>query len=148
MARTNDLIVGAQEWIAFGALCTAIIGCFVGIMSRQTDNRNQILNRIEKNKEELNEELAAIRISAFEEYKILRKELTDTMSAAYREFGETVYGIREKVTQVELWIRDELKDTRHTLQGGMDMRHSITDEKIEKVSDRVRQLEISNPRKP
>ena len=140
--------MGAQEWIAFGALCTAIIGCFVGIMSRQTDNRNQILNRIEKNKEELNEELAAIRISAFEEYKILRKELTDTMSAAYREFGETVYGIREKVTQVELWIRDELKDTRHTLQGGMDMRHSITDEKIEKVSDRVRQLEISNPRKP
>ena len=146
MARTNDLM-GAQEWIAFGALCTAIIGCFVGIMSRQTDNRNQILNRIEKNKEELNEELAAIRISAFEEYKILRKELTDTMSAAYREFGETVYGIREKVTQVELWIRDELKDTRHTLQGGMDMRHSITDEKIEKVSDRVRQLEISIPRK-
>ena len=141
------MIVGAQEWIAFGALCTAIIGCFVGIMSRQTDNRNQILNRIEKNKEELNEELAAIRISAFEEYKILRKELTDTMSAAYREFGETVYGIREKVTQVELWIRDELKDTRHTLQGGMDMRHSITDEKIEKVSDRVRQLEISIPRK-
>ena len=140
--------MGAQEWIAFGALCTAIIGCFVGIMSRQTDNRNQILNRIEKNKEELNEELAAIRISAFEEYKILRKELTDTMSAAYREFGETVYGIREKVTQVELWIRDELKDTRHTLQGGMDMRHSIAEEKIEKVSDRVRQLEISNPRKP
>ena len=140
--------MGAQEWIAFGALCTAIIGCFVGIMSRQTDNRNQILNRIEKNKEELNEELAAIRISAFEEYKILRKELTDTMSAAYREFGETVYGIREKVTQVELWIRDELKDTRHTLQGGMDMRHSIAEEKIEKVSDRVRQLEISIPRKP
>ena len=139
--------MGAQEWIAFGALCTAIIGCFVGLMSRQTDNRNQILNRIEKNKEELNEELAAIRISAFEEYKILRKELTDTMSAAYREFGETVYGIREKVTQVELWIRDELKDTRHTLQGGMDMRHSIAEEKIEKVSDRVRQLEISNPRK-
>ena len=150
--------MGAQEWIAFGALCTAIIGCFVGIMSRQTDNRNQILNRIEKNKEELNkelsankdelnEELAAIRISAYEEYKILRKEMVDATTMAYREFGETVFGIREKVTQVELWIRDELKDTRHTLQGGMDMRHSITDEKIEKVSDRVRQLEISIPRK-
>ena len=137
--------MGAQEWIAFGALCIAIIGCFLGIMSRQTDNRNQILNRIEKNKEELADELAAIRISAFEEYKILRKELTDTMSAAYREFGETVYGIREKVTQVELWIRDELKDTRHALQGGKDMRHSIAEEKIEKVSDRVRQLEIRKP---
>ena len=137
--------MGAQEWIAFGALCTAIIGCFVGIMSRQTDNRNQILNRIEKNKEELNEELAAIRISAFEEYKILRKELTDTMSAAYREFGETVYGIREKVNQVELWIRDELKDTRHTLQGGMDMRHQIALDGIKEVDDRVRQLEIRKP---
>ena len=135
--------MGVQEWIAFGALCVAIIGCFLGIMSRQTDNRNQILSRIEQNKEELNDELSAIRISAYEEYKILRKEMTDTATVAYREFGETVYGIREKVTQVELWIRDELKDTRHTLQGGMDMRHSITDEKIEKVSDRVRQLEIS-----
>ena len=135
--------MGIQEWIAFGALCVAIIGCFLGIMSRQTDNRNQILSRIEQNKEELNDELSAIRISAYEEYKILRKEMSDTATVAYREFGETVYGIREKVTQVELWIRDELKDTRHTLQGGMDMRHSITDEKIEKVSDRVRQLEIS-----
>ena len=137
--------MGVQEWIALGALFVAITAALFTIMSRQTDNRNQILNRIEKNKEELNEELAAIRISAFEEYKILRKELTDTMSAAYREFGETVYGIREKVTQVELWIRDELKDTRHTLQGGMDMRHSITNEKIEKVDDRVRQLEIGRP---
>ena len=137
--------MGIQEWIAFGALCVAIIGCFLGIMSRQTDNRNQILSRIEQNKEELNDELSAIRISAYEEYKILRKEMSDTATVAYREFGETVYGIREKVTQVELWIRDELKDTRHTLQGGMDMRHSITDEKIEKVSDRVRQLEIRKP---
>ena len=139
--------MGAQEWIAFGALCVAIIGSFLGIMFRQTDNRNQILTRIEKNKEELNDELSAIRIAAYEEYKILRKEMSDTAAVAYREFGETVFGIREKVTQVELWIRDELKETRHTLQGGMDMRHSITDEKIEKVSDRVRQLEISSPRK-
>jgi hypothetical protein len=139
--------VGAQEWIAFGALVTAIIGAFLGIASRQTDNRNQILDRIEKNKEELNDELSAIRIAAYEEYKILRKEMSDTANVAYREFGETVLGIRQKVTEVELWIRDELKDTRHTLQGGMDMRHTITDEKIEKVSDRVRQLEIGNPRK-
>src|SRR5882757_10603446 len=135
--------MGIPEWIAFGVLCVAIAAAFLGIFSRQTDNRDQILNRIEKNKEELNDELSAIRIAAYEEYKILRKEMSDTATVAYREFGETVYAIREKVTQVELWIRDELKDTRHTLQGGMDMRHSITDERIEKVSDRVRQLEIS-----
>jgi hypothetical protein len=137
--------MGAQEWIAFGGLCVAIIGCFLGIGSRQTENRNQILNRIEQNKEELNDELAAIRISAYEEYKILRKEMSDSTTVAYREFGETIFAIREKVTQVELWIRDELKDTRHTLQGGMDMRHSIMDEKLEKVSDRVRHLEIGKP---
>jgi len=130
------------EWIAFGSLCVLIAGAFLGIFYRQTDNRNQILNRIEKNKEELNDELSALRSAAYEEYKILRKEMAETTNVAYREFGETVFGIREKVTQVELWIRDELKDTRHTLQGGMDQRHSITDEKIEKVSDRVRQLEI------
>ena len=139
--------MGVQEWIGFGALCVAILGAFAGIAYRQADNRNKILNRIEENKEELNDELSAIRIAAYEEYKILRKEMHDTATVAYREFGETVHGIREKVTQVELWIRDELKDTRHTLQGGMDMRHSITDEKIDKVSDRVRQLEIGGSRK-
>jgi hypothetical protein len=139
--------VGIPEWIAFGALCVAITGTLSLMMSRQASNRDQILSRIEKNKEELKEELAAIRSAAYEEYTTLRREMSETMSAAYREFGETVYGIREKVTQVELWIRDELKNTRHTLQGGMDMRHSITDEKIEKVSDRVRQLEISGPKK-
>ena len=139
--------MGVPEWIAFGALCTAIMGAFAGMMSRQTDNRNQILNRIEKNQRELNEELSAIRIAAYEEYKILRKEMVDAANVASREFGETVYGIREKVTQVELWIRDELKDTRHTLQGSMDMRHSIMDEKVEKVSDRVRQLEITSSHK-
>jgi hypothetical protein len=139
------MIVGVPEWIAFGALCTAIVGAFAGIAYRQADNRNRILERMSANKDELNEELSAIRISAYEEYKILRKEMVDATTMAYREFGETVFGIREKVTQVELWIRDELKDTRHTLQGGMDMRHSITDEKIEKVSDRVRQLEIRKP---
>jgi len=124
------------------------MGAFAGIAYRQADNRNQVLNKIDKNKEELKEELTAMRDAAYEEYTTLRREMSDTMSAAYREFGETVYGIREKVTQVELWIRDELKDTRHTLQGGMDMRHSISDEKIEKVSDRVRQLEIGVSRKP
>jgi len=139
--------MGVAEWIAFGTLCVAIAAAFLGIMSRQTDNRDQILNRIEKNKEELNNELSAIRSAAYEEYQILRKEMSDTATVAYREFGETVYGIREKVTQVELWVRDELKETRHTLQGGMDMRHSVADEKIEKVSDRVRQLEINSPKK-
>ena len=137
--------MGAQEWIAFGALIVAIMGAFAGIAYRQADNRNQVINKIDKNKEELKEELTAMRDAAYEEYTTLRREMSDTMSAAYREFGETVYGIREKVTQVELWIRDELKDTRHTLQGGMDMRHSIAEEKIEKVSDRVRQLEIRKP---
>ena len=137
--------MGIPEWIAFGGLCVATVGMLSLMMSRQTGNRDQILNRIETNKEELNKELVAIRTAAYEEYTTLRKEISESSSLAYREFGETVYGIREKVTQVELWIRDELKDTRHTLQGGMDMRHSITDEKIEKVSDRVRQLEIRKP---
>jgi hypothetical protein len=139
--------VGAQEWIAFGALCIAIMGALLGIAYRQTDNRNQVLSKIDKNKEELKQELSAIRAAAYEEYTTLRREMSDTMSAAYREFGETVYGIRQKVTEVELWIRDELKDTRHTLQGGMDMRHQITLDGIKEVDDRVRQLEIGGSKK-
>lgn len=137
--------MGAQEWIAFGALCVAIIGAFLTIMSRQTDNRNQVLNKIDENNKELKKELSAIRAAAYEEYTTLRKEMAESTSIAYREFGETVYGIREKVTQVELWIRDELKDTRHTLQGGMDVRHQIALDGIKEVDDRVRQLEIRKP---
>lgn len=139
--------MGVPEWIAFGGLCVAIIGTLSLMMSRQTANRDQILNRIETNKEELNKELVAIRTAAYEEYTTLRKEISESISLAYREFGETVYGIREKVTQVELWVRDQLKETRHTLQSGMDMRHQIALNGIKEVDDRVRQLEIGKASK-
>ena len=85
-----------------------------------------------------------MRIAAYEEYKTLRHEMHESSSISSREIGETIYGIREKVNQVEIWIRDQLRDHRHTLQGSMDMRHKITDEKIDKLNDRIRQLEIDH----
>jgi hypothetical protein len=123
------------------------MGAFAGIAYRQADNRNQVLSKIDENNKELKKELSAIRAAAYEEYTTLRKEMAESTSIAYREFGETVYGIREKVTQVELWVRDQLKETRHTLQGGMDVRHQIALDGIKEVDDRVRQLEIGSPRK-
>lgn len=85
-------------------------------------------------------------MSAYEEYKTLRHEMHEGASMSYREFGESVAAIREKVTQVELWIRDQLSNTRHTLGGSMDMRHSIVEEKLEAINERLRQLELSGAR--
>ena len=141
------MIVGVPEWIAFAGLCVATIGMLSLMMSRQTANRDQILHRIETNKEELNKELVAIRTAAYEEYTTLRKEISESSSLTYREFGETVHGIRQKVTEVELWVRDQLRDTRHTLQSGMDMRHQIALDGIKEVDDRIRQLEIGSSHK-
>lgn len=46
-----------------------------------------ILNRISDNKEQLDAELTAIRIAAYEEYKILRREMQDGSQRSSVEFG-------------------------------------------------------------
>lgn len=134
--------MGAQEWIALGALIVAIFGSSIGIVVKLSDNKNQILDRIAANKEDLDNELLAIRMAQFEEYKILRKEMNDISALTYREFGESLRAIREKINVVELWIRDELSKTRHTLIGGMDQRHEILRERLDEIDGRVRLLEI------
>lgn len=44
------------------------------------------------------------------------------------------------------WLSNQFKETRHTIQGSMDMRFSILDEKIDievdKLDGRVRKVEL------
>jgi hypothetical protein len=54
---------------------------------------------------------------------------------AYREFGKTAEGLREKLADVELWTRDQIRDNRHEV-----------DVKIEKSGERIRQLELFQAR--
>lgn len=129
-------------WIQLGALAFTIFASAISLVAILYSHKNQILHRMAEDKESIDGELTALRMSAYEEYTTLRKEIGESSSIARVEFGETVRAIREKITEVELWTRDQLSETRHTLIGGMDMRHSIAIEKIEKAEDRMRLLEL------
>lgn len=131
-----------EAWIEIGALMFTILASAVGSVAVLYKNKNEILDRMAKDKESIDEELKAIRMSAYEEYKTLRKEIGEATSVARVEFGETIRAIREKITEMELWTRDQLSETRHTLIGGMDQRHVISIEMIEKIEDRMRLLEL------
>ena len=125
----------AEAWIAAAALiftvfATAITATMV------------IVTRINRNKEQLDEDLTAIRLAAYEEYKTLRREIGDVSVISRREFGETVHSIREKVVQMELWTRDQLTEIRLHFSKTVDVRHGMAMDKIEKTDDRVRQLEL------
>lgn len=138
--------MGVQEWVALGGLILALFTAAGGIVLKLVDNKNAILEKISENKEALDAELLGIRMAAFKEYEILRREINDTSATSYRDFGESLAAIREKVTQIELWIRDELRDTRHTLQGAIDMRHQIMGNKLDAMDERVRKVEIEQAR--
>lgn len=124
-----------EAWIELAALMFTIL---VSAMTSVA----VLYRRMAADKESIDDELLALRMSAYEEYKTLRKEIGDATSIARVEFGETIRAIREKITEVELWVRDQMSETRHTILGGMDQRHVIALEMIEKIQDRMRLLEL------
>ena len=132
----------SEAWIALGALVFTILTATAAAIVFLSGSKNEILQRMADDKESIDEELKAIRMSAYEEYTTLRKEIGEATSIARVEFGETVRAIREKINEIELWTRDQLSETRHTILGGMDQRHVIAIEMIEKIEDRMRLLEL------
>jgi len=141
-----EIEMTSEAWIALGALIFTIIAAVAASIVSLSNSKNEILKRMADDKESIDDELNALRMSAYEEYKTLRQEIGEATSVARVEFGETILAIREKVSQVEMWTRDQLTETRHFLIGGMDQRHAISIEKIEKSDERVRQLELKAAR--
>lgn len=127
-------------WVALAALIFTVIASAVSSVVF-------LYSKMNSDKKELEDDLQVLRMSSYEEFKTLRKEIGEASSIARMEFGETISAIREKVTQVELWMRDQLSQTRHTLIGGTDQKHMIAIEKIEETDNRVRKLEIFNASK-
>ena len=113
--------MNAEAWIAAAALA-------IGIVTAVVTTTVVILSRINAVKDELDQQLYAIRLSAFEEYKTLRAEIVEVSSLSRKEFGETVAAIREKVNEVELYFRDKLS------------------ERADKTDYRLRQLELFSAR--
>lgn len=129
------MITTMEAWVALAGFLFAILTSIVTATA-------MILGKISYNKEALDVELTALRQAAFEEYKILRREMNDLSTITYREFGESLLALRTKVTEVEIWVRDELTKTRHTLTGSMDMRYHMLEQKLEDIDKRVREMEI------
>ena len=127
-------------WVALAALLFTVVASAISSVVF-------LYSKMSADKTSLEEDLQVLRMSSYEEFKTLRKEIGEASSVARVEFGETISAIREKVTQVELWVRDQLTETRHTLVGGTDQKHMIAIEKIEETENRVRKLEIFNASK-
>lgn len=130
----------AEAWIALGALIFAMFGSTIGATA-------VILNKISANKQELDEDLTGIRLAAYEEYKVLRREMAEASDRAYDRFGESLIAIREKVTEVELWVRDQLTETRSSFNSNMEEHYKILAQKIEEIEKSLKALEIENARR-
>ena len=97
-------------WVAFAALMFTILtvsgGGIWALFSKLEANRIALENTLSDHKENLDNEIEIIRTAAFAEYKELRHEMNDGWAKAYLEFGEGPKAMREKITQVELFMRD------------------------------------------
>lgn len=99
-----------QVWVAFAALMVTVLvvsgtGLWV-LFSKLESNRTSLEQALLRNKDDLDNEIEAIRAAAYAEYKELRREMSDGIQRAYLEFGEAPKALREKMTQLELFMRD------------------------------------------
>lgn len=105
-----------QVWVAFAALMvTLFVVSGTGLwalFSKMEKNRISLERVISDHKANLDAEVEALRTAAFLEYKELRREMTDAIQKAYLDFGEAPRALREKISQVELFMRDTYLPTR------------------------------------
>lgn len=101
---------GATVWIAFGALLFTIFtvsgGGLWALFSRMETHKAFFSQKIDELELEHKTEIDSVRMAAFAEYKELRREMNEGWGKAYLEFGEAPKALREKITQVELFMRD------------------------------------------
>lgn len=88
-----------ENWVAFAGLLFTILTVSGGGLWALMSKMNTI-------KESNDREVETIRLAAFLEYKELRREMNEGWGKAYLEFGEAPKAIREKLSQVELFMRD------------------------------------------
>lgn len=135
--------MGPLEWITFASLMFTILTSVIVVSAKSANNKNEILDKINITKDDLDNELTAIRMAAYEEYKILRREMAESSNLAYREFGESLRAIREKTNQIEIWFRDELAKTRLAIINSTDIKCQEIKDNIDDLEDRVRKVEIN-----
>jgi hypothetical protein len=97
----------AEVWVAGAGLLVTIFLASGAVIWKLAEVKASVLGELQIHKDALDVELTAIRQAGYQEYKLLRQEINDVSAQTYREFGETVQAVREKINQVELWVRDQ-----------------------------------------
>lgn len=97
-----------QLWIAATGLLFTVSISAGTIIWRLADVRALLVNEITSLRQEIEKEIAVNKLSTVQEHELLRRELHEVVDRRSREYGECVSAVRVKVTQVELWIRDQL----------------------------------------
>lgn len=136
----------ASQWIAFGSLLFVIASGGIGVVVVLYNNKTAILDRMAINKSELEQDLNAIRMAAYEEYRTLRREMQEASKQASSEFGEALKAIREKIIQVEFWTRDQIQNTRSALYTKLDDMRVELSLRSDRIEERIRQLEMFTAR--
>ena len=137
----------AEWWLAGAGLLITIMITGGGIIWKLSEVKASIMEEIVKHRDELDAEVSMVRLAAYEEYKTLRREANEVSAQTYREFGESVAAVREKLNQVEIWVRDQFSlhllkadyergqdqilDALKRLGEGMDRRFSKIEEKFD-----------------
>jgi hypothetical protein len=117
-----------QNWAEWGLLGLTALGMMVGA-----------LMRISAGEKELNGKLADVD-------KQIRADLAEAIAAESRSVGETMLAVRQKTTEVEIWVRDNLvrRDEFTTsvsqinrgldaLRAYVEKTSQTTDEKLERM---------------
>lgn len=127
--------MSAEIWIAGAGLLLTIVLAAGGVIWKLAEVKASVLAELSDHKESLDAELTAIRQAGYQEYKLLRQEINDVSAQTYREFGETVQAAREKINQVELWIRDQL--INYLLKSDFERDHDHILSSLKSLSDTI-----------
>lgn len=102
--------MGATEWIAFGGLLFTILTVsgtgLWALFSKMGTNKEELKKDLVEIKAGFMSETDVIRQAAFTEYKEVRSEMNEKIQQAFLQLGEAPRAIREKVGQLELFVRD------------------------------------------
>lgn len=125
--------------IAFAAVFFSFCSALVGATWALSRSGNKLYKRVDK-------KLEADKVELAERLDAIDAKFSIDIKAAERNFGETVTAIRQKVSEVELWGRDnyvtkstfnlvisEIKDSWLRLEEKIDRRFDKVDNKLDAI---------------
>jgi|SRR5579885_1687512 len=129
--------------IAIGQLLLTLAAMLIGGTWALSRYNSQVSEQFNKSLNELNEKhteaLIEFKSENSKAHEELEKRLTDKIEEATRRYGEALTALREKITQVELWNRDNFvsKGTFRTVVEDFKTMSEKSDNRIDLRLDRM-----------